>query len=105
MNTERAIAYLINGGLINILTAGNGPATKAWIIPDSFREFRTIYDNNPTGKGIGGETIPSDALDEHGIFEAKRDEVEKYLMTLGLTKPQAQQVITQAHEWRQPSST
>lgn len=96
IDQEELIGYLIDGGLIGILTAGYGKPAVARIIPSELvaEGFVTFFEDAKEGS----ISIPVFALDTVGtrkvVFEPKNEEVVDYLInSFGLTEVDARYVI------------
>lgn len=99
MNTAALTSYLINGGLLTILKAGQDQTAKAWIIADSTvpSGFRAAFEPSG-GAGTGGKDIPAHSLQGEIIFGTKEGEVIDYLVdSFGLSRSQAERVAVEAH--------
>ena len=79
MDTEKLVAYLINGMLINILTRGLARHSVAWIVTDNMTSagFRLHYDQIPVANEApaGGKPAPRGATDGRAVLEDKKSEV------------------------------
>jgi hypothetical protein len=105
MDTERLVAYLINGVLLDILWRGRIKHSIAWIVPDDATRwgFSLHFDKIPStlDKPIGGKLTPHEATDGSKVIEDRKKLVAKYLVeSFGLTTEQAERVITEAHHWQ-----
>ena len=101
MDTEHLIAYLIGGGLIKILDAGTCNASTAFIARDdeSPTGFRVVFhmseDENTSPPGA--QITPRYATNGMRILEAKKEQVEIYLVeSFGLDFAQAKHVVEEA---------
>jgi len=88
------VRFLKGGGLSAILRsnlAGGRAQPRVWLTTDPRGEVSYTYFAR---EGlIGGATVPFLALHDGKIFTAKRDEVMDFLHDLGLSRPEAEDVI------------
>lgn len=94
ISKAEVVDYLKNSGLIQILRMNpsegkNEP--RVWLTRDS---LGNVVHTFSAERGIvGGGTIPFAAIYDYRISTAKRDEVLAFLMTFGLSKREANQLI------------
>jgi hypothetical protein len=92
LTPQEIVDYLTSGGgLLRILSL-NSPE-PIWLIRGSDDNVTFCFSEGE----VGGQPAPAFALtnDSKKIFEPKREEVQKYLVELGLSVDQAQWVIKQ----------
>ena len=91
--------YLSNGGLITLLQAnmtGGRNQPRAWLT--FTRKGDVVGTLDPERGAIGGQVVPFFALHEGPpgelkVFRAKRDAVIDFIMSFGLTRREAEEVI------------
>jgi hypothetical protein len=92
---EAVMRYFSEGGLVSILRAnlsGGRNQPRAWLAftprgdpTHTFAQERGV---------VGGARVPFFALHEDRVFTGKRDEVVSFLMSFGLTRREAEEVIS-----------
>jgi hypothetical protein len=93
MDPTQIVDYLANGGLVEILRRGSGgkSPTKAWLVQDGDGAVTATFLDSPDG--VGGQAIPVFTLQDGKIFLPDVDKVVDYLLTFGLDKWAAQEVV------------
>jgi hypothetical protein len=88
------IRYLKGGGLLDILRSnlGGGPnQPRAWLTFTSEGDATHTFD---ASRGVlGGKTVPFFGLHEYKVFTGKREQVIDFLMSFGLTRAEAEDII------------
>lgn len=91
---EKIIKYLISGGLFSMLRS-NMPAQRiqprVWLCLDYLGNV--TYTFAPDRGIVGGETPPASAIWEGKIAASKREAVEQFLESFGLSRDDAQRVV------------
>jgi len=92
---EAVLNYLKDGGLVAILRgnlAGGRNPPRVWLTYTQRGEVTHTF--TPERGVLGGETVPFFALQEDRVFSAKKDEVVGFLTSFGLTRDDAEAVVT-----------
>ena len=92
--SSNIVAYLKNSGLTRILRSnltGAGRRPRAWLKADAAGNVTHTFIEE-WGE-VGGAAVPSSALHDRKIFDPKADEVFHFLLTFGLSKEEAKQVV------------
>lgn len=95
IDRSKIVEFLKNGGLIALLrrgTTGGRKASHAWLCLDQLGNvtYTFIADRGL----VGGAPIPVLALQGERIFTPKRDEVDAYLQSFGLSPDEAGEIIS-----------
>jgi hypothetical protein len=94
LDRAAVLQYLNQGGLVSILRANLGGETnqpRVWLTLDS--RGRVAHTFIADRGIIGGESVPFFALLEDRVFAAKENQVLDFLMSLKLTRAEAEDVI------------
>jgi hypothetical protein len=94
-NHQAVIDYLQQGGLLAILQSnlgGGRSQPRVWLTFDPNGRIVHTFDEE---RGVlGGETVPFFALQEYRVFTPKAQQVIDFLASFGLSRAEAQQVVT-----------
>jgi hypothetical protein len=86
--------YFREGGLVAILQsnlAGGREQPRVWL---SFTARGDLVHTFAAERGVvGGSAVPPLALFDRKVFTPKQEEVREFLMSFGLTRPEAEDVI------------
>lgn len=94
LTLEQIIEFFGDGGLVSILRTNSGGRNqpRVWLRNDSRGNVTYTFDSE---RGvIGGEIVPFGTLEGEVIFLPKKDVVQQYLHSFGLTDGQADFVIS-----------
>ena len=95
LEKEKIIEYLKNGGLIMMLQSnlsGGRGQPQVWIRLDTLGNLTHTFIKE-RGR-VGGGTVPFLATDGDKVFTPKKDEVVTFLQTFGLSRREAEDVIS-----------
>jgi hypothetical protein len=96
LDKQRVIDYLIHGGLIAILRtnmAGGKYQPRVWLCRSQLGNVTyTLVEERGM---VGGETVPAGAIYTNKVAKAKRDQVTSFVESFGLTRPEAERVISE----------
>ncbi|MBL8800033.1 MAG: hypothetical protein JNM56_39485 [Planctomycetia bacterium] len=96
LDRQAIIDYLIHGGLISILRtnlAGGKYQPRAWL---SRSQLGNVTYTLVEERGmVGGAIVPVGAIYTNKVAKAKRDQVVKFVESFGLTRPEAERVISE----------
>ena len=95
LEKSKIIEFLSFGGLLSILRnnlVGGKHQPRAWLLPNQLGNVTyTLF----PGRGvIGGESVPFRALNGDKIFASKRDETIAFVESFGLTRDEAEKVVS-----------
>jgi hypothetical protein len=94
-NTEAVFRYFAQGGLVSILRAnlsGGRNQPRAWL---TFTPRGDLAHTFTQESGVvGGAKVPFFALHEDKVFAGKRDEVVAFLTSFGLSRREAEEVVS-----------
>jgi hypothetical protein len=101
MDTEDIAAFLINGGLVTMLSVGKTVPTMAWIVADETLPsgFRLVYERSLGSAPVswGGKFVPSYSHSNGKLTKPSRQEVAQFLSdSFGLRQEQAARVLMEA---------